>query len=69
MPSGSQITNVPLSDGVVFMSIAQFEQEIVIAFGVKRRIEINEINGFGREMVAEDVKIIPEEKLIHPTRD
>jgi hypothetical protein len=45
--------------------LGRFEQEIVATFGVERRIELDEVNGFDREVVAQDVKVVTKEKSIH----
>ena len=47
------------------MPLGRFEQEIVVALGIERRVEVDEVNGFGREALAQDVKIVAKEKLIH----
>jgi len=45
--------------------LGRLEQEIVVALGVERRGEVDGVNGFRCEVVADHIQIIPEEKLIH----
>ena len=47
------------------LSLGRFEEEIVVALGIERRGEVNEVNGFGREVVAEDVEIVAVVKRVH----
>jgi hypothetical protein len=44
----------------------RFEEQIVIALGIERRVEINEVNGFIRNVLAEDLEIVAVIELIHP---
>ena len=50
------------------MPLGRFEQAIVVGRGIERRVEVDEVNGFGREVVAQDVEIVAEEKLVHAAR-
>ena len=50
---------------LALVPLGRFEQEIVVALGVERRIKVDQVNGFVREVVAQDVKVVAEEKLIH----
>jgi hypothetical protein len=36
------------------------------ALGIERRVGVDEANGFGRQLIAQDVQVVAEEKLIHP---
>jgi hypothetical protein len=61
MPCVLKCFNVRLA----FMSARRFEKNCVIAFGIKRRIEINEVNGCVRNVLAEDLEIIAVIELVH----
>lgn len=50
------------------LSLGRFEQEIVVALGIERRVEVDEVNRFGRNVVAEDVKVVAVIELIHGRR-
>ena len=41
------------------------EEEIVVALGIERRVEVDEVNGFIREVLAKDVEVVAVEKLVH----
>ena len=43
----------------------RFEEQIVVALGIERRVEINEVNGFVRKMLAEDLEIVAVIELVH----
>ena len=46
----------------------RFEQEIVVALGIERRVELNEVNGFGWEMLAAHLPMVATAKLVHAAR-
>ena len=48
--------------------LRRFEQEVVVALGVERRVEVDEVHGFVRDGVAQDVEIVAEEELVHLPR-
>lgn len=50
------------------LSLGRFEQEIVVALGIEWRVEVDEINGLGRDVVAEDVEVVAIVELIHGRR-
>jgi hypothetical protein len=50
------------------MSLRSFEEKVVIALGVKRRIEIDKVNGLTRDMLTHNVEIIPEVEFLHDTK-
>jgi hypothetical protein len=43
----------------------RFEQEIVVALGIERRGEVDEVNGFSRDVVAQHHEVVAEIELIH----
>ena len=51
---------------LALVPLGRFEQEIVVALGIERRVEVDEVNGFVREVVAQDVEVVAEVKLVHP---
>ena len=50
------------------LPLGRFEEEIVVALGVERRVEVDEVHGFVREVVAEDVEVVAVVKPVHPSR-
>ena len=50
------------------LPLGRFEEEIVVALGIERRVEVDEVNGFAREVVAEDMEVVAVVKLVHPAR-
>ena len=42
------------------MPLRRLKEQIIIALGVKRRIEINKINRFILDVIAQDVEVIAE---------
>src|ERR1039457_6422514 len=51
---------------LALVPLGRFEQEIVVALGVERRVEVDEVNGFVLEVLAEHLQVVAEEKLVHP---
>jgi len=51
---------------VRFVSLRRFEENGIIALRIKRRIEINEIDRFIRDVLAENIEIVAEKKFIQP---
>jgi hypothetical protein len=47
------------------MNVARLEQQIVIALGIKRRVEINQIDALVFDLVAENVKVVPVIQRVH----
>ena len=43
----------------------RFEEQIVVALGIERRVEIDEVNGFVRNVLAEDLEIVAVIELVH----
>jgi hypothetical protein len=54
-----------MGSGTAVVALERLEQEIVVALGVERRVEVDEVNAFGREVLAQDLKIVDEIELIH----
>ena len=50
---------------LALVPLGRFEQEIVVALGIERRVEVDEVNGFVLDVFLEDVEIVAEEELIH----
>ena len=50
------------------LTLGRFEEEIVVALRIERRVEVDEVNGFVREVLAEDVEVVAVEKLVHPRK-
>jgi hypothetical protein len=48
------------------VAAGRFEEQIVIALGIERRVEIDEVNGFVRKVLAEDLEIVAVKELVHP---
>jgi hypothetical protein len=48
------------------MAARRFEEQIVVVLGIERRVEINEVNGFVRNVLAEGLEIVAVIKLVHP---
>ena len=53
---------------LALVPLGRFEEEIVVALGIERRVEVDEVNGFSREVVAQDVEVVAEIELIHPRK-
>jgi hypothetical protein len=47
------------------VAAGRFEEQIVVALGIERRVEIDEVNGFVRKMLAEDLEIVAVIELVH----
>ena len=45
----------------------RFEQKVVIALGVERRVKVDEVNGFIFDVLAEHLQMVAKEKLVHGT--
>ena len=43
----------------------RFEEEVVVALGIERRVEVDEVNGFVLDVLAEHHQVVAEEELIH----
>ena len=50
------------------LALGRFEEEIVVALGIERRIQVDEINGFVRNVLAQNLEIVAVIKLVHPPR-
>ena len=50
---------------LALVPLGRFEEEIVVALGIKRRVEIDEVNGFGRDVVTQDVQVVAIVKGVH----
>ena len=50
---------------VAFVSLRRFEEHGIIALRIKRRIEINKVNRFIRDVFAENIEIVAEIEFIH----
>lgn len=50
---------------LALVALGRFEEEIVVALGVERRIEVDEVNGFGRKVLAHHLKVVAEVELVH----
>jgi hypothetical protein len=47
------------------VAAGRFEEQIVVALGIERRVEIDEVNGFVRNVLAEDLEIVAVVELVH----
>jgi hypothetical protein len=43
----------------------RFEEQVVVALGIERRVEIDEVNGCVRNVLAEDLEIVAVIELVH----
>jgi hypothetical protein len=43
----------------------RFEEQVVVALGIERRVEIDEVNGFVRNVLAKDLEIVAVIELVH----
>ena len=39
---------------------------VLVSLGIERRVGINEVNGFVRNVLAEDLEIVAVVELVHP---
>ena len=51
------------------LSLGRFEEEIVVALGVERRVEVDEVHGLVREVFAEHSEVVAVVKGIHARRE
>ncbi len=51
------------------MRLRSLKKQIIIALGIKRRIEIDEFNRLRRNMIAQDMQGISEVEFIHGCKD
>ena len=47
------------------LALGRFEEEIVVALGVKRRVQIDEVHRFRRDVLAEDSEVVAVVKGVH----
>jgi len=50
---------------VGFVSLRRFEEHGIIALGIKRRVEINEVDRFIRNVLAENIEVVAEIEFVH----
>ena len=53
---------------LALFSLGRFEQEIVVALGVERRVEIDEVNSLVLNVLTQHLKVVAEVKLVHAMR-
>ena len=51
---------------LALVSLGRFEEEIVVALGIERWVEVDEVNGFIFDVLAEHQQIVAEVELVHP---
>jgi hypothetical protein len=50
------------------VAAGRFEEQVVVVLGIERRVEIDEVNGFVRKVLAEDLEIVAVIELVHLPR-
>ena len=50
---------------VALHALGRFEQQVVVALGIERRIEINQIDRFIRNVIAQNIEVIAVVEFVH----
>ncbi len=48
------------------VALGGLEEEVVVALGIKGRVEVDEVHGFGGDAVAQDVEVVAVVEVVHP---
>ncbi len=50
---------------LALVPLGRFEEEIIVALGIERRVKVDQVNGFGCDALAQDIQVITEVELVH----